>query len=96
MTTDTDITNAASALGRKGGKARTEAKQAASRNNGKRGGRPRKMLLPVGMRVEVWTGWKMEPAQTKNTGNVVDASQDTAIIKLDELGGTVTIVAVIE
>lgn len=38
----TDITKAAAALGRKGGQARTEAKQAASRNNGKGGGRPRR------------------------------------------------------
>jgi len=37
-----EITNAAAALGRKGGKAKTEAKQAASRNNGKGGGRPRR------------------------------------------------------
>lgn len=92
----TDITNAAAALGRKGGQARTEAKQAASRNNGKRGGRPRKTLLPVGMRVEVWTGWRMEPAQHKSAGTVVESSSEMATIKLDELGGTVTLVAIID
>ncbi len=34
--------NPAASLGRKGGQAKTEAKTAASRANGKRGGRPRK------------------------------------------------------
>ncbi len=33
---------AAVALGRKGGKAKSEAKTAAARENGKKGGRPRK------------------------------------------------------
>jgi len=38
---DTNLNEAAAALGRKGGAAKTEAKQAASRANGKKGGRPR-------------------------------------------------------
>lgn len=37
-----ELTSAAAALGRKGGQATTEAKQAAARENGKKGGRPRK------------------------------------------------------
>lgn len=36
------VSQAAAALGRKGGSATSEAKAAASRENGKRGGRPRK------------------------------------------------------
>lgn len=39
---DHDISSAAAALGRKGGSAKTEAKQKASRENGKKGGRPKK------------------------------------------------------
>ena len=37
-----DITNAAAALGRKGGSVKSERKAAASRENGKKGGRPKK------------------------------------------------------
>ena len=37
-----DASKAAAVLGRKGGKSRSAAKQAASRENGKLGGRPRK------------------------------------------------------
>ncbi len=37
-----DISEAARALGRKGGQAKTEAKRKASAENGKKGGRPRK------------------------------------------------------
>ena len=40
MTTTTDITSAAAALGRKGGQAKTEVKAAAVRANGAKGGRP--------------------------------------------------------
>lgn len=40
MTTTTDITSAAAALGRKGGSAKSEAKTAAVRANGAKGGRP--------------------------------------------------------
>lgn len=36
---------AAQALGRRGGKAKTIAKAAAARNNGKKGGRPRRYSL---------------------------------------------------
>jgi hypothetical protein len=36
------VTAAAAALGKKGGSATTEAKQQASRENGRKGGRPRK------------------------------------------------------
>jgi hypothetical protein len=36
------ITNAAALLGRKGGKVKSESKAAAARNNGKKGGRPKK------------------------------------------------------
>jgi len=39
MTTN-DISNAAAALGRKGGSARTKAKTEAARSNGAKGGRP--------------------------------------------------------
>lgn len=42
MTKPIDLSAAAAALGRKGGQSTSEAKQAASRANGKRGGRPRK------------------------------------------------------
>lgn len=37
-----EIVSAAAAMGRKGGSARTPAKQAASRENGRKGGRPKK------------------------------------------------------
>jgi hypothetical protein len=37
---------AAVALGRKGGKVRSDAKTLAARENGKRGGRPRKIIEP--------------------------------------------------
>lgn len=45
MTEATDqeaIRQAAAAMGRKGGKSRSERKQAAARENGKKGGRPKK------------------------------------------------------
>jgi len=48
----TNINEAAAALGRKGGAAKTEAKQAASRANGKKGGRPVDPLK-VGRRLRV-------------------------------------------
>lgn len=41
MNTTSDITTAAATLGRKGGKATTEAKVTAARANGAKGGRPR-------------------------------------------------------
>jgi Protein of unknown function (DUF2442) len=41
------ITSAATLLGRKGGSAKSEAKAAAVRENGKRGGRPRKTPQPA-------------------------------------------------
>jgi len=41
-TTDPAVQNAAALLGRRGGLTKSEAKQAASRENGKLGGRPRK------------------------------------------------------
>jgi len=37
-----DLSSAAAALGRRGGLAKSEAKAAAVRENGKKGGRPRK------------------------------------------------------
>lgn len=37
-----DLSTAAAALGRKGGSARSEAKTAAVRENGRKGGRPKK------------------------------------------------------
>lgn len=40
---DSDLKSAAVLLGRKGGSATTDAKQAAARENGKKGGRPRKL-----------------------------------------------------
>ena len=40
MNTNSEISNAAAALGRQGGKSRSDAKQTASRVNGKLGGRP--------------------------------------------------------
>lgn len=36
-----ELSKAAAALGRKGGKSRSKAKKEASRENGKKGGRPR-------------------------------------------------------
>lgn len=43
MQTNTNIHNAAAALGRRGGASTSHAKQAASRANGRLGGRPRKV-----------------------------------------------------
>jgi hypothetical protein len=43
----TNIQKAAAAMGKKGGAAKTEAKKAASRTNGKKGGRPRKPKGPA-------------------------------------------------
>ena len=37
-----EVINTAATLGRKGGKTKSEAKSAAARENGKKGGRPRK------------------------------------------------------
>lgn len=45
--TTTEISAAAAALGRKGGAVKSEAKAAAVRENGKKGGRPRKNSLTV-------------------------------------------------
>lgn len=45
MKTNTDIHAAAAALGRMGGSSTSPAKQAASRANGARGGRPRKAAV---------------------------------------------------
>lgn len=42
MTRTANTSRAAAALGRKGGKAKSEAKAAAARANGAKGGRPRK------------------------------------------------------
>jgi len=42
-----DISSAAAALGRKGGKSKSEAKLAAIRENGKKGGRPRKPVANI-------------------------------------------------
>lgn len=41
------LTNAAALLGRKGGKVRSERKAQSSRENGKKGGRPRLNRCPV-------------------------------------------------
>jgi hypothetical protein len=43
MSTDETTSQAAALLGRKGGKSTSEAKRVASRENGKRGGRPIKL-----------------------------------------------------
>jgi hypothetical protein len=40
---ENEIKSAAAIMGRKGGKATTDAKQASSRENGKLGGRPKKL-----------------------------------------------------
>jgi hypothetical protein len=50
---ENSIRMAAATLGARGGAAKTEAKQAASRNNGALGGRP------AGTRVEHTTGWNV-------------------------------------
>lgn len=39
-----DVTNAAALLGSKGGRVKSKAKAAAARENGKKGGRPRKRV----------------------------------------------------
>jgi hypothetical protein len=39
----TDISQAAAALGKKGGASRSEAKRRAAKENGKNGGRPKKV-----------------------------------------------------
>lgn len=43
----TDKDPAAVALGKKGGASKSEAKQAASRENGKKGGRPKKATIEI-------------------------------------------------
>lgn len=43
-----ELSKAAAALGRKGGKAKSEAKTKAARENGKKGGRPRKEMKDKG------------------------------------------------
>ena len=47
----TNLSEAAAAMGREGGKSRSQAKKAASRENGKTGGRPLKTgnLSPSGL-----------------------------------------------
>jgi len=43
----TDLSKAAAALGKKGGESKSEAKAAAARENGKKGGRPKKDKPPM-------------------------------------------------
>lgn len=47
MMTDSTVSAAAAALGRLGGKSKSPAKAAASRDNGKKGGRPRRATRDV-------------------------------------------------
>lgn len=48
MTNKSDITTAAATLGRKGGKSTSEAKTAAARANGAKGGRPSRAFIGAG------------------------------------------------
>lgn len=70
MTTTTDITSAAAALGRKGGQAKTDAKAAAVRANGSKGGRPafEWLVITTGRSLDTYTVWakkKTEAAAIK-------------------------------
>jgi hypothetical protein len=70
MTTTTDISTAAAALGRKGGQAKTEAKAAAVRANGAKGGRPafEWLVITTGRSLNTYTVWakkKTEAAAIK-------------------------------
>lgn len=58
-TTQKDISNAATALGRKGGQAKTEAKAAAVRANGAKGGRPafEWLVITTGRSLDTYTVW---------------------------------------
>ena len=66
------ISKAAAALGKKGGQAKSPAKKAASRENGKKGGRPRKdasgetaAMRRTRERVEHWGQRRLEATTTK-------------------------------
>jgi hypothetical protein len=47
-----DLKSAASALGKKGGASRSEAKRRAAKENGKKGGRPKKVAPPEPVEVQ--------------------------------------------
>ena len=69
-----DIECAATALGRKGGLSRSEAKKAAVRENGKRGGRPRKgtrrWMNPATGSVDTSENWEAEYESAKRNDTV--------------------------
>ena len=70
MTTTNDISNAAAALGRRGGKAKSEAKSAAVRANGAKGGRPafEWLIIRDGRtpdKFTIWSKHKTEESATK-------------------------------
>jgi hypothetical protein len=64
---DLGISDAAAAMGRKGGAAKTEAKAASSRENGKKGGRPKTAKVKCifcGKTVSEKNAWYQEPDDT--------------------------------
>lgn len=62
-----EISAAAATLGRKGGLSTSEAKQAASRENGKRGGRPKKDQATMSQRHTIYrSGYKSQAAYSND------------------------------
>lgn len=78
-TENTDISQAAAALGRKGGKSTSEAKQVAARENGKRGGRPKTMhtvIIRYPRNAEKMTGWHKFERKFRNSENALTWARD--------------------
>lgn len=78
MNTDKAISQAAAALGRKGGKSTSESKRVAARENGKRGGRPKMHIVTIRYprNAETMTGWRKFERRFSNTENALSWARD--------------------